>query len=171
MYRCSHFASNVIRQATALRVLLEHLETNLPIKPRRLIFPMRKSNFILEAMCYTSKPRTRRRRGCACVCRVGARMLPRSRRWGGHRCSPLTAQSPARQNQRPVSADNPHRLTGVPAIQTLTPQRLEPSNRIWARKHIYCVFKTGMDARRHCEERRERGFPSSAHHSQNSAKS
>lgn len=43
------FASNVIHKATALRVLLEHLETNLPIKPRRLIFPMRKSNFILEA--------------------------------------------------------------------------------------------------------------------------
>lgn len=42
----------------------QHLETNLPIKLRRLIFPMRKSNFIVEAMCYRSKPRAGQWRGC-----------------------------------------------------------------------------------------------------------
>lgn len=59
----------------------------------------------------------------------------------------------------------------MPAFQTITPQRLDPHNRIWARKHIYCVFKTCTDARRHCKERRGRGFPSSTHHSQNNVKS
>lgn len=59
----------------------------------------------------------------------------------------------------------------MPAFQTIILQRLEPRNRIWARKHIYCVFKTCTDARRHCKERRGRGFPSSTHHSQNNVKS
>lgn len=165
------FFLNVIHKATAMRVLLKHLETNLPIKPRRLIFPMRKSNFILEAMCYTSKPRTRRWRGWVCVCRVGAQMLQRSRRWGGHCFSPPNASSPARHNWRPTSADNPYPLTDVPACQTITPHCLEPSNRIWARKHIYCVFKTCMDVRRHYEDRQGRGFPPSTHLSQINVKS
>lgn len=89
-------------------------------------------------------------------------------RWG--HCSPPNAWSPARHTQTP-SADNPHRLTDVPALQTIEiPPCREPSNRIWARTHIYCAFKMCMDARRHCEERWRRGSPSSTHHSQNTVK-
>lgn len=83
----------------------------------------------------------------------------------------MGALLPSKTHPETLSADNPHCLTDAPALQTIeTPPRREPSNTIWARTHIYCTFKTCMDARRHCEERWRRCSPSSTHHSQNNMK-
>lgn len=118
-------------------------------------------------MCYTSKPRTGQWRGCA---DAGAQLLQWLMRWMGA-LLPSQRLLPSHTHPETLSAHSPHRLTDVPALQTIEVPHTESPATECGPEHIFIVLlKTCMDARRHCEERWRGRSPSSIHHSQNNVK-